>query len=335
MRHSRGIALILVLFLIALASIVVLGLTHSSYLAGRLNQAATRSLQAEYLLKSAINVARAIIGEDTTPEDSMEDLWAPFMATQTVDAAMLGLSEPGLRIQLEITPEESKFPIREILTRDNGAVSDKWRDAAAKLFADLGFDNDETEVEQSRYFAKRHFKAQELVAMLIDYMDADKDSYGGDGSFSGGFESMLPEDLFPNVRMKRVGELGNIPGFTPKRRRVLMPLLTVFGNSRININLAPPVIIQSLHSEITSSHVDAIVEYRNSQPFDDQSKNSELQNILGSTIRDEILTMIDIKSRWFQVIAKVDYGTSSYFMRAYLSKSEDGELPAIRSVELF
>jgi type II secretory pathway component PulK len=45
--------------------------------------------------------------------------------------------------------------------------------------------------------------------------------------------------------------------------------------------------------------------------------------------------MTTVESKWFQVLAKIDYQTSTYFMRAYISRNKSGELPEIRSIELF
>lgn len=329
-----GIALLIVMFVVALASIIVVNLTYSAYLAGRLNNATLRSLQAEYLLKSAVNFARVLIQEDTTTEDSSQDLWAGFISGQAIPLELLDIKEPGMSIEIEITPEETKIPLREILTREGGEVNKKWRGVIARLFKNLGFDED-NQGDHTYIFKDKIFNADDLVTLLIDYQDADSESYDDQGEFTSGYENEVPEGVFSNRRLKRIGELANIPGFTPSRVRQLTPLVTVFGVGRININLAPRVILQSLHEDITDSHVEAIMDFRRSQPFDDSNKNTELRSILGDDIYNDILTLVDVKSRWFQVLAKVDYGTSTYFMRSFVSKADQGELPVIRSVELF
>ncbi len=333
---ERGIALLLAIFVVALASILVVDLAYTSYLGSRLSSITTKSLQAEYLLKSAVNFARTLIKEDTSPEDAPQDNWASFIAGQVVPMNLLGIDTPGVTVSIEITPEEAKFPLRSILTRNGGEVDVKWRDAAMRLFQKLGFDDDLTEVDQTKLFPEKHFKSDELVAVLIDYMDTDKDSYEDQtGGFTRGFEGELAEEVFANERLKRIGELANIPGFTPARLRKLSPLVTVFGRGVLNINLASSVILESLHEDIDKSQAEAIVNFRNSQPFDDNNRRDELTNIIGEETYNAISSMLDIRSRWFQVLAKVDYGTSTYFMRAYLSKADEGELPIIRSVELF
>lgn len=332
--QETGIALLMAIFIVALASIIVVDLAYSGYLGSRLSAVTTRSLQAEYLLKSAVNFARAIIKEDNTPEDAPQDTWASFISGQPVPLELLGIQGSGILVSIEITPEEAKFPLRSILTRSGGEVDKKWRDAALRLFKKLGFDDDKDELDQTKQFSDRHFISDELVALLIDYMDADNDSYD-DPAFAQGVEGDLSEEIFANDRIKRVGELANIPGFTPSRLRKLTPLVTVFGRGVVNINLAHSYVLQSLHEDIDQSQADAIIAFRKEQPFDDNNRRDELANIIGEDTYNDISSMLDVRSRWFQVLAKVDYGTSVYFMRAYLSKADEGELPVIRSVELF
>ncbi|MCB0339049.1 MAG: type II secretion system minor pseudopilin GspK [Bdellovibrionales bacterium] len=334
-KQERGLALLLALFIVALASIIVVNLTYSSFLGARLNDATAKGLQAEYLLKSTVNVARAIIKEDTSPEDTLQDSWGLFVNSQAVPAEMLGINEPNVSIELEISPENSSFPLRSLLQSTRGPVEPKWRDATVRLFQLLGFDEDGQE-DQTGLFPGRVFTSEELVSVLIDAMDSDSDSYPGDAQSPPGIEGELAENPFTNSLLKRVGELVNVPGFTPARMRKLSPLATVFDGGRVNINLAPPIVLKSLHEDIGDAEVDAIMALRKETPFDDVNRRTELSNIIGSDVYEDISTMIDVKSRWFRILAKVDYGSATYFMRAYVSKSsEEGELPVIRSVELF
>ncbi|MDZ4786647.1 MAG: type II secretion system protein GspK [bacterium] len=344
-KNELGVALIIVLLVIALGSILVINLTQSTYRDALLNNASVKRLQAEYLLKSTINFARILIAQDASPDlDSPKDSWAQFSKGQAIPVPeLLGINEPGLNIEIEIQAEDNKLPIRALISGDgpSGIVGEnekKWRDATVRLFEKLGFDDDEKEIDHTKTFPNKHFDSKELVALLIDFMDHDSDSYE-DPEFSRGFEGDLAPDFFPNVRLKRIGELVTVPGFTPARLRKLTPLITVFENSRININLSPPIILESLNEEIDSTASKAIMEKRASEdPFSTQNLNSDLIDIIGSDAKNYVATMIKVNSGWFQILAKVDYGTTTYFMRTFVSRNlsrEPGALPQIKSVELF
>lgn len=334
-NEERGVALILVTFIIALASILVLNLAYSTFLSSRMNVMVERGMQAEYILKSAVNFARILLKEDTTTEDAFQDLWGQFSMGSPIPLELLGLQQANTQVQLEIRPEESKVPLRALVPIAAGDPDLKWRGVLSRLFKQLGFDDDGEE-DHTGFFPGRSFSADEMVANLIDYMDQNKESYNP-GDFAMGIEGDLPADIFPNARITRVGELKVIPGFTPARVRKLEPLVTVFGNSRININLAPAIIIRSLAEDLGDSEVEAISAFRKGSegPFTFQNQQEKLSQIVGEDMYGKINVMISVESRWYQVLSKVDYGTTSYFMRAFLSKEGNRQLPSIRSIELF
>lgn len=328
--------MILVLFVVALASVLVVSMTYSTQLGARLGAMTERSFEAEYLLKSAVNVARVLIKEDKTPEVSMQDLWGEFSGGVTVPPQVLGVDIPNVSVALEIRPEESKVPIRALVPTTTEPPDIRWRDLFLRLFQRLGFDEDNEE-DHTGLFPGRVFTSGELVAAMIDYMDADNESYSATDGFASGCEGDLPADTFPNARIARIGELSTIPGFTPARLRKLSPFITVFGSSsKINVNLTPRLILEVLHPDITPEQVDQIVEYRQGPegPFTQQSYASVLAEIIGAPW-PSVSLMLNVDGQWFQVLSKVDYGNSTFFMRAYLTQTGQGELPEIRSIELF
>ena len=102
------------------------------------------------------------------------------------------------------------------------------------------------------------------------------------------------------------------------------------------INLAPKSVLMALHTAIGSTEADEIINFRASEegPFNDHNKNDYFDTLIGSTARGELFNMAKVDSHYFQVIAKIDYGSASYYIRAFLS-AEDRELPRVQSMELF
>jgi type II secretory pathway component PulK len=335
---ERGVALILVIFVVALASILVIDLTFSTFLGSRQVAFSDRTLKSEYLLKSAVSLARSLIQHDNTPEDGPQDPWAFFKDGIQVPPELLGLAEPNVQIAVEIRPEAAKIPLRGILPSSLSGVNIAWRDTAVRLMKQLGFDEDEErDVSGLSQFEGRVFSSEELVANLIDYMDSDREDYAADG-FPKGIDSQVPNGTFANIRINRVEELRGIPGFTPNRIRKLMPFVHTIGNNEVNINIASKTVIKALDDRITDVEVDALVGFREGKdgPFTRQNFATELPNLIGQEVFDTILSRITPESSWFQVIAKVDYGTSLFFARALLSKStQPGMAPEIQALELY
>jgi len=337
---ERGVALIIVIFIVALASIIVINLAYSTDMAGRINAMTERSLQAEYLLKSATSVARVLIKEDTSAEDGPQDIWAKFSEGQPVPPEVLGINEPNLRAYLEIRPEDAKMRVNQILPNSTGQPDQRWRGVFVRLFRSLGFDDDQKEVDTWGPRIGEHTDAEGLVGRLIDYMDADTESYS-----PGGIESELPSDQpFPNKGITRLSELSQIPGFTPNRVRRLTPFMTAYGAGRVNINFAPALVIQALSEGITEDMAQRIISFRESEegPFQFSTLKQSMTDIVGDEVYENqsqtgISSLITPGSdqTYYQVLAKVDYGTATFFMRSILRRQGTGNLPILHSVELF
>lgn len=335
LSNSQGVALILVTFVVALATICVTALAYSTHLAARRNNMVERGFQAEYLLKSAVNLARVLIKLDKTPEDSEKDLWGMFKDGIAIPPDLLSVPEPNIDVELEIRPEEGKIPIRALVpTPSTNTVSIPWRDALLRLFENLGFRDDNSK-DESGPFQGRVFSPEEMVANLIDFVDADKLPYR-DGNFSG-IEGSETEDIFPNEQINRFGQLASVPGFTAARLAKLQLFLTTYVNLySVNINIAPKAVLMALDADIDSAMADRIIEARKSDDGPIKN-NADLLNLAGlpGKVADNLRSITRYHSNWYQVIAKVSYGTSAFFVRAYLKQDGKGELPDISSFELF
>lgn len=335
---QRGVALILVLFVVALASILVIDLTYSTSLGSRQMVQIQHSTQAEYLLKSALNLARVLLRDDANDEDSARDNWGIFLGGIPIPAELFSSGLPNVVISLEIRPEEAKIPIAALVPPGFSAPNQTWRDVLIRLFQSLGFDDDQEERDQSGLFPNRHFDSTELVGILIDYMDRDEESYQ-----PGGIESEIPKGRFSNSSVQRIGELAQIPGFTPRRLQKLIPYLTALGSVggsplTINVNVAPRRVLQSLHPAFDPAMVDQMIAFRDSDrgPFAQTNFIAQLTEIVGDPgVVSSIQSIVRVQSKWFQVIAKVQYDSSTYFLRAYLYKENPRELPVVQSMELF
>ncbi len=335
-RHlgQRGVALILVTFLVALATICVSALAYSTHLAARRSNMVERGFQAEYLLKSAVNLARVLIRFDKTPQDSEKDLWGIFKDGMAIPPELLAVDEPNIKIELEIRPEEGKIPLRALVPTNT--ADPRWRDVLLRLFENLGFRDDESQ-DQTGPFKGRVFTPEEMVANLIDYMDPDKVPYN-EGNFTG-IEGADTEDIFLNnpKELSRFGQLAAIPGFTTARLAKLQLFLTTYITLySVNINVAPKAILMALDPDIDEAMAERIIETRKGEegPLED---NADLINLVGLSTRsaDNLKNLARYYSNWYQVIAKVSFGTSAFFARAYLQQSNKGELPDISSFELF
>ena len=341
LKNQSGVALIIVIFIVALASVIVVNLAYSTYLGSRVSAGAQRAVQAEYLLKSALSLAQVLIDAGNPTIDSHKELWAQFYDGQAIPSSYLGLAENNPRISLEIRPDDVRLNLKKLGESTlAGAGNRKWEQIFTRFFQGLGFDTDVKELDLSGLFPKKHFLAADLAVSLIEYMDQDTTSYS-----PGGYEGSLPnaKDVFPNTYMKSLSELGAVPGFTSARINQSLPFLTVRGTGDININFVTGVrsletkVLEALHPDLTAAMAQAIQAIALSDDPFSSSSDPRISATLGATILNDIGAASFIaSSKYFQVIAEADYGTSRYFLRAHITRDTSASpLPKVTSVEIF
>jgi hypothetical protein len=92
----------------------------------------------------------------------------------------------------------------------------------------------------------------------------------------------------------------------------------------------------ALDADIDAALADRIIEARKGEDGPIKN-NADLINLAGlpGKVADNLRSLTRYHSNWYQVIAKVSYGTSAFFVRAYLKQEGKGELPEVASLELF
>ncbi len=342
LKEEHGVALIMTLLVIALASALTVYIGSTTYFNARLHESFVQRTQAEFILKSALNVARVLIAQGSGSADPPPDSWGPLTQGIQTDASVIGIDTPNVVLGLEVTGIESKISLTRLQYKPGQTDASErlfvlWRDVLTRLFENLGFDAD-NEKDLEGPFKDQFFDSKALVANIIDYMDADYQSYQ-DSEFQG-IEGNLKKGTFPNKPIKRIVELNSVPGFTPARIRKLTPYVTAEESLSININLANTTILKALDPSIDDEAAQTIIEYARGEegPFD----STKIKQVLPSLMPDydNLANILSTRSLVLQVIAKVQYGTSKYFLRAFLEKpsrpgGSNKELPEIKRMEFF
>jgi len=346
-KKSAGIALILVMLVIAITSALTLYLGSSIYFSARIHRAYIQRVQAEFLLKSSLNVARMLVAQSNGSADPPKNSWGPLVQGVELPGELLGVEEPNVIVGLEMSSLDSRLTLRKLYDHSNGTPGDahdlflRWRDSFARLFQSLGFDND-GEVATQGPSKGIFFNSQALVANLIDYLDSDEASYQGEGEFADGIEGSLPKGTFANKQeIRALSELESIPGFTSTRIKQLSPYVTSEQVDQANVNLISSKVLMAMAPDLSEANAGAIIDFARGP--DGPYETFTFANLLSPYFEDfdEISRMLTVKSSHLQVVSKVQYGTSKYFLRATLDKSMMGiqgsqeQLPEVIKLELF
>jgi type II secretory pathway component PulK len=236
-------------------------------------------------------------------------------------------------VSLLIASLNGKIPLLNIY--GSNQVKTDWRDILIRLFQQLGFDNPDpinTDAE-----GRALPDSKQLVVNLIDYLDSDEESFPADGILPQGIEGELPNgQKFRNSGTidSLANELTSIPGFSPARVQKLLPFISKNRFTDINVNAAPLEVLASVLSDPTRAQ--SIVQCRD--PFQGgmpiQDPQQELQTRCGIT--DLNLSKFRGQGQWFEVIAKVEYGTAVFMASGELSTNgRTGRPPKITSFQVY
>lgn len=263
-RHDeRGVALLVVVMVIALITIVVTEFAYNSKVELIAATNFRDELRAQYLLRSSANLSRLLFKiQERVVEphrkllgDMQVPHYAPYLigafaqkdeaealgSLLGVDAAAAkGLGIEGGTVDAEIVAEDGKLN----LNCAGGVASESAKvRLAASLAALLSpaqfnplFERPDAEGE--------HHDRGEIVQALIDWADGDELRFGVSGAPEDyGYESASDPYQARNNFYDTPGEIRLVRGVSEDFIRIFGDSLTVWGGCGINVNEAPPFVL--------------------------------------------------------------------------------------------
>jgi len=237
--NERGIALVMVLALVALVAVWAVQSGEEDWIS--LRRAENMQLAAKTWLgvESGQALAMRTLSADDAAYDSLDEDWA-------------------LR-----TPP---FPV------DNGVIAGRIEDASRYInLNDLvdvsGKAQPDVVMVLQRLFTRLQLDAR-LVDALVDWMDADKEPYGSGGAEESAYASQ-PYHI-KNAPLDSLNELLLVRGFEPAMLDALRKVVMVRPStvlSAVNINTAPADVLLSLADNIPQGEVEAMISGRESTPY--------------------------------------------------------------------
>ena len=222
---QRGIALLTILVMVALATILAATIakrqTNTSENTGYL----MRQDQSLLYAKSAEAFFSELLIQDSDNGSSIDHLqenWAkPMPAFPVEDGFISG----------RLLDESGKFNLNNLLKAD-GSVDDSARRWFEKLLQRVGL-------------------PAELSQAVIDWQDADDETTGAMGAESNYYQGLDPSYLASNTRFHQVEELKLVRGFEGKNYDLIAPYVTALPEAtKINMNTAAPLLLASIDPKI-------------------------------------------------------------------------------------
>jgi general secretion pathway protein K len=299
---------VVVLGVLTVLLTLVTNLTGEATFASQMMATIRAQDRAYYVAQSAVTAVLPLLPSSSDSAHTLQDPWAIGAPPLRIDDFM---------VSVKITDEERYINPNAMINPD-GTLNDDQVKMFRRLLRNLGQ------------------KDEEITNAILDWMDADSTRRLPGGAEGQDYGERLPK----NAPLDSVDEILDVkdipsdllsgPAATPSAgssglpadssrtsgetggevKRGLRDYISVYGNGTVNINTAPPIVLQSLSDNLDQGLVNAIVERRQREPF---KKMDDLLEVPGIT-RDHlyfIKKVADVKSATWRVEADVgsDNGT--------------------------
>ncbi len=322
-RRQRGVALIIALILVALATILATKLTFDGFLERRRTMGVLAAEQALHFGMGAEALAADVLSKDAqnTKQTMLASPWAqptqPLPITPQEDPE----GEPIGTLQGALEDMEGRFNLN--------SLGHMITDAATQKPV-----QDQQPLQQFERLLASVGVEPKWAAIARDWIDADDVPGTPDGAEDQIYTSQTPPYRTGNWPMMSPSELMNLPGFGADRYRKIAPYVTALPTAlpAINVCTAPALVLESLAENLSgeySNSPDVLTNGRKTGCFPDLTT---IRAVLGPKAVVPVATVIVDHSTFFQLTTRVTLGTTEFTLYSLLQRGATGKVtPLLRS----
>jgi general secretion pathway protein K len=324
MASQRGVALIIALILVALATILASKLTFEGFLERRRAIGVLAAEQALHFGMGAEALAADVLLQDAQNSNNQTTLSAPWAQP----------TQP-----LPITPQDD--PEGEPIGTLQGALEDMQGrfnlNSLGRMSMDLKLN---TPVQDPQPLAQFQRLLQlvglepKWAAIARDWIDVDDIPGSPDGAEDQIYTSQTPPYRTGNYPMMSPSELMNLPGFGADRYRKIAPYVTALPDATLPINIctASAYVLMSLSEKLMGDYTpEFLAEGRKTGCFPDQNT---IRSVVGPQFLAEINGRFGQTSQYFQLTTRITLGTTEFTLYSLLKRGSGGSgkiTPLLRS----
>lgn len=323
-RRQRGVALIIALILVALATILATKLSYDGWLERRRTTAVLASEQAVYFGLGAEALAADALTQSigsSTSQVTLAQPWAQPTQPLPLTPDNNPDGEPIGTLQASLEDMQGRFNLNNLarVITTGGTAGTVTQDPQPleqfqRLLVSVGLES-------------------KWAGIARDWIDADNVPGNPDGAEDAIYSSQTPPYRTGNWPLTSATELMNLPGFGADRYRKIAPYVTAlpFANSKINICTAPAYVIESLADNLSgeySNNPQVLVAGRKTGCFPDQQT---FNNILGKNAAT-VTPYVAMSSSYFRLTTRVTLGTTEFTVYSLLWRTPGGKVtPLLRT----
>jgi general secretion pathway protein K len=322
-RRQRGVALIIALILVALATILAWKISFQGFLERRRTVGFVAAEQAMQFALGAEALAADTLASDlkNSKEDTLAEDWAQPTGALPISSPSDPEGEPIGTLQGGLEDLQGRFNLNNLghmtqLQKDGKYVQDPQPlQQFQRLLVSLGLES-------------------KWAGIARDWLDQDSTPGEPDGAEDSVYTSQAPPYLTGNWPMTSTSELLALPGFGAERYQKLAPYVTVLPTAQAAINLctASPIVLESLADNLAGEwtrNLDAVALGRKAGCFPDLNT---FKTIAGAKNAADVAGVIDNKSSYFMLTTHVVLGTSEFTLYSLLWRSNGGKVtPLLRT----
>lgn len=325
-QRQRGVALIIALILVALATILATKLSFDGYLERQRSIGVLAAEQAMQFGLGAEALAADVLSQSNGQFTTLADAWAqpsqsiPITPSENPDGEPIGAMQGSLE---DMQGRFNLNSLAHLTTPTQGAPGQSVVPAQ----------EDPQPLQQFQRLLIAVGLEPKWAGIARDWIDADQVAGSPDGAEDSVYTSQSPPYRTGNWPMMSPTELMNMPGFGWDRYRKIAPYVTALPTAvpKINICTAPAPVLESLSENLGGefSNPEFLANGRQKGCFPDIDT---LKKIAGSHDAAAIATVAVTASSFFRLTTRVTLGTSEFTLYSLLYRTGNNKVtPLLRS----
>jgi general secretion pathway protein K len=330
-RGQRGVALIIALILVALATILATKLTFDGFLERRRAIGVMAAEQAFHFGLGAEALAADALAQDQQMSASQTTLAAPWaQPTQPLPITPQDdpEGEPIGTLQGQVEDMQGRFNLNNLgrVIQGSGAANTTPNNGTQ------GSVQDPQPLEQFQRLLIAVGLEPKWAAIARDWIDADDIPGAPDGAEDSVYTSQTPPYRTGNWPMMSPTELMNLPGFGADRYRKIAPFVTALPSAIVPINIctAPSEVLESLAPTLNGEYsAQVLAAGRKSGCFPDLNT---FRTVVGPQGLQAIAQRYGTTSNYFRLTTRITLGTTEFTLYSLLLRGNGGKVtPLLRS----
>lgn len=290
MQRQRGVAIIMVLLIVALATTLAAFIATQQNMWLRQVESQLDRAQARRIGIAGVDWARAVLADDARSNgvDHENEMWAMRLPAMPVDnGEVLGAIED----------RQGLFNLNNLVRFGVTSAPDVAQ--FQRLLGMLGL-------------------PVELAGSLADWMDADSETQSPNGAENTYYLALKQPYRAANRPLTEIGELSLIKGYDVATIARLSPYVTVLPIAgAINVNFSPPEVLAAVAENMSLADARLLVQQRNAHFFKDVADFRQRLPHGGIMISD---ANISVSSQFFLVNGRATVGGAQVNTQALLQR---------------